>query len=149
MHVTQIAHILKPHAVFKSLHELAHYYPPHPPTKGEIWCRDTLIDPDTRTMFTKANILLWKRRLPPAGHANYCVPAEASISTQQLFSGHQPPDEWLASHLVTFSMHTAFNQPSYHLYHSLPPTAPSTPFPPHMSFKMEELPRLYIMIDVP
>lgn len=79
------AHIFKPHAVFKRLHELAYNYSSD--NKREIWSRDTLIDPDTVTMFTKANILPGKRRLPPAGHANYCVPAEASISTHQLLSG--------------------------------------------------------------
>lgn len=50
-----MALISKCHAVLKRLHELADYYSFD--NKGEIWSRDTLIDQDTVTMFTKANIL--------------------------------------------------------------------------------------------
>lgn len=52
------AYIFKCHAVLERLCEWARHCSSD--NKGEIWSRDTLIDQDTVTMFTKANILAGK-----------------------------------------------------------------------------------------
>lgn len=65
-------------------------------TKGDIWGRETLIDPDTVTKFHICQYPAWDEEPPcllspsppPAlGYANYCVPEGVSISTHQRFFG--------------------------------------------------------------
>lgn len=75
-----LAYIFKCHAVLKRLCEWARHCSSD--NKGKIWSRDTLIDQDTVTMFTKANILPGKTSASLGAHQllcfgtgfNFCAP---------------------------------------------------------------------------
>lgn len=139
MKVTHAAHIFQTRAVLKRLHELAHNWTTD--NKREIRSSEALIDPDTVTMFTKANILSGMRRLPPAGHANHCVQrlqfqhTSSSLLSQLLASDESPSHISWHSPCILFSPSPTVTSTTLLLCHPLP-----LYLLPPISFKMEDLP---------